>query len=104
MAYRSTRGKDKQRLAADQLREDWRWFMGTAGGRRLMWGWLAEAGIYRSTFNGTRSGDFLEGKRAFGLMLVDSIRNLAPEAWALMHAENTAVPEVKRAEIEADDD
>lgn len=78
--------------------------MGTAGGRRLMWGWLAEAGIYRSTFNGTRSGDFLEGKRAFGLMLVDSIRHLAPEAWALMHAENTAVPEVKRAEIEADDD
>lgn len=105
MTTRSTQRTDK-RLAQAQLADDWKSFMGSPGGRRLMWGWLSEAGIYQQTFTGTRVGDFKEGQRAFGLMLVAQIQAHAPDAWLQMHVEHAAKPRSKppEPEIEADDD
>ena len=52
-----------KQLQAEQLREDMRWLMGDPRGRRLMWSWLADAGVYRTSFTGNSETFFREGQR-----------------------------------------
>lgn len=87
-----------------QLRDDYRWLMSDARGRRLVWLWLERAGIYRTTFTGTRQGDFNEGARDTGLKLVADIHLFAPELYALMQTENRSshVPQPPRRHDDSD--
>lgn len=70
-------GGDIKRLMA----EEW--------GRRLMWSWLEWGGVYRLSFAGESSHQaaFNEGNRNFGLMLLGSVMEHAPEQLAVMQAE-----------------
>jgi hypothetical protein len=81
-------------IAAEVLREDMRWFMDSPRGRRLMWGWLSEAGIHRSTFDGEQPMKmaFLEGKRNFGIILETMVLQHAPEQWEPMSRESRSAP------------
>ncbi|MGE0745289.1 MAG: hypothetical protein AB7K86_08580 [Rhodospirillales bacterium] len=95
---------DEQRLADTQQRDDWQWLMGDPRGRRLMWGVLAEAGIYLQTFTGELgTSAFNEGRRSMGLQMMDRMIRHAPDAWTQMHAEHRieAAAPAKRA---SDDD
>jgi hypothetical protein len=80
-----------QRAALAQMRDDVRWLMAHAQGRRIVWRYLSAAGVYRTTFvagDGLASA-FNEGRRAMGLMLLDDVMTHAPAAHAKMVEEAT---------------
>lgn len=79
-----------QRAKLAEMRDDIRWLMGHAQGRRLVWWLLSLAGVYRSTFvvgDGGRTTAFNEGKRALGLMLLDEVMTHAPASHGKMTEE-----------------
>ena len=89
---RHVKARQTARAARLQQRDDYVWLMGDARGRRLVWLWLERAGIYRTTFTGTRHGDFNEGARNEALKLVNDIHEHAPERYAQMQLENRKAP------------
>lgn len=70
--------------------EDFKWLMAHRSGRRIVWRWLSEAGVYRTSFTGNSSTFFNEGKRNMGLMLIAEIHELTPDAYGLMLKEQRA--------------
>lgn len=85
---------DEQRKAkaADAIRvrreeDDFRWLMNDKRGRRIVWRLLEKTGVYRSSFTGNSETFFREGQRNVGLMLIEQIHALAPEAYVLMLTE-----------------
>lgn len=70
--------------------EDIRWLMGGKRGRRIMHGWLVDAGVFRSVFstNGLTMA-YQEGMRQWGLNLLNRIMEASPANWALMMEENS---------------
>ncbi len=90
-----TRESDDQTekaLAAERRKQeiaDFRWLMRQSQGRRFAWRMLAEAGVYRSTFNSSGSiTAFNEGKRQLGLWLMLQIHEHAPEVLPMMLKES----------------
>lgn len=70
-----------------KLREDVRWLMGHAQGRRIVWRYLSAAGVYRTTFapgDGGRKTAYNEGMRSMGLLILDDVMQHAPAAFARM--------------------
>lgn len=62
--------------------EDLRWWLGHPQGRRIIGRLLAEAGVFRSSFN--HSGSlmaFSEGKRHMGLFLTDELLEASPDGY-----------------------
>jgi hypothetical protein len=59
-------------------------------GRRVMWGLLETAGIYRSSFTGNSETFFREGQRVVGLTYLKKMVEHCPEKYALMTKENTS--------------
>lgn len=79
----------KKLLAQQQIEDDTRWLMADERGRRLVWGWLADAGIFRSTYTGeAHSGAFAEGQRNMGLKLQAQVMQHCPEQFVRMLAES----------------
>lgn len=58
----------RQKLAREQEIKDIQWLMSDKRGRRLMWGILDRAGIYRTSFTGDSETFFREGARNLGLV------------------------------------
>lgn len=57
-------------------------------GRRFLWRYLAECGIFRTSFNNSGSITALnEGRRQIGLKLLAEIMEADPEAYTLMASE-----------------
>lgn len=83
----------KQREAKntkDTEEDDFIWLMGNKRGRRIVWGWLNDTGIYRSTFSTTAMQmAFNEGFRNFGLCMMAKIQMHCPDQHTLMVQENT---------------
>lgn len=76
-------------LAANQLRDDLRNMMATQFGRRLMWGILADAGIYRSSFSESgKAMAYREGQRSLGLKYLTLLSLHCPEQYDQMTREN----------------
>lgn len=79
-----------QRAQLAQLRDDMRWLMAHAQGRRIVWRYLSLAGVYRTTFvegDGGRVTARNEGMRSLGLMLLDDVMTHSPAAYAKMAEE-----------------
>ena len=100
----------KQRAQIDQARQlkqqqaaaDLQWLMADERGRRLMWGWLADAGVFRSTYTGEAlSGAFNEGQRNAGLRLHAAVMQHCPEQFVSMLAESVAKGRAHKAEAAA---
>lgn len=60
---------------------DFNWFMRDKRGRRLMWGWLADAGVFRNPFviGDQALTDFRCGEMNAGQRLHAAITRLCPE-------------------------
>lgn len=69
--------------------EDIRWLMSDKRGRRIMWRLLAEAGVYRTSFNNSGSVTaFNEGKRQIGLVLIGEVNEHAANQFLVMLKEH----------------
>lgn len=83
----------RQREARE--REDVRWLMAHAQGRRLVWRYLSDCGVFRSTHvfddPGGRNSALNEGRRQIGLRILDDVMTHAPEAYQKMTDENARV-------------
>lgn len=81
----------RDELKQRQEIEDLKWLLAHPAGRRIAWRLMAEAGVFRSTFN--QSGSvmaFNEGQRAQGLKLLTAIMETAPDAFTKMQKEAKA--------------
>lgn len=80
----------KATMLQRQSEDDIRWLMNGKRGRRVLYVWLAEAGVWRSVFNtNAMTMAYAEGMRNWGLNLVNRIMGVCPEKWALMIEENS---------------
>jgi hypothetical protein len=74
--------------AHQQRNEDFRWLMGDARGRRIVWDLLARAGLFRSSLAASAElTAFNEGRRDLGLVTLADVMRLCPEQYARMQAE-----------------
>lgn len=75
-------------LAQQQEEDDVRWLLGDPRGRRLVWGWLSDGGIFRSTYTGEAlSAAFNEGQRNAAIKLHAQVMHHAPEQFIRMLVE-----------------
>ena len=67
---------------------DVRHVMSTVQGRRFVWGVIADAGVFRSSFtNHSGRMSFNEGMRNMGLKVLDDVTEACPEQFALAQRE-----------------
>lgn len=78
----------KGALARIQQMNDLRQVMSTRSGRRVLWGLLAECGVFRTSFHTNGSiVYFNEGMRQIGLKLLADLNEADEAAYALMASE-----------------
>lgn len=81
------------KLAANQLRDDIRYLMGTRSGRRIAWNLLSRAGIFHTNLAAEPiSMARQEGRRSIGLELMAMLMQACPEQYGKMANENTQPP------------
>ena len=83
-------GKKDQRTRDRQL-DDMRGVMSSLEGRRFMWRWLSECGVFKSSFTGNSQTFFLEGQRNIGLMMLTDINESDPTSYVTMLTEAKGV-------------
>lgn len=83
--------KARQAKRADEIEQaDFRWLMGQARGRRIVWRLLEHAGVFRLSFNtNAMQMAFAEGNRNYGHRVLEQIHALCPELYHPMVQENT---------------
>ena len=91
--------RDKRLLERDD--NDLRSVLKTPEGRRLVWGVLADSGIFQLSYTGEApSTDFNEGKRSVGLKLFRRLLDVKPETYLQMTLERTSEDKAFLGEIE----
>ena len=91
LAGRQDREQATSRAADARLeieRDDHRRLMETAWGRRIVWGLLADAGVFRSSFTGDNATFFNEGARNIGLQILARVTLHCPDKYQIMMMEN----------------
>jgi hypothetical protein len=71
-----------------QYEKDFMRLMDEKWGRRLMWQWLSDCGVFRNSFTGNSQTFFNEGQRNVGLKMLNEINSLCPDKYMLMTKEN----------------
>lgn len=80
----------KELAARRQRYADMQWLMANPAGRRLVWGWLEDAGVYRQTFSpNALEMAFAEGKRYRGNELLTEVLAYASEHYLQMTREHS---------------
>lgn len=83
---------EETRLQQMQAEQDFKWLMGDARGRRLVWAELSAARVFHPVFDQNNSQmAFNEGNRQYGLRLLERIHTLCPHLYPVMVQENTTV-------------
>jgi len=82
---------ERNKLAIDQEKDDFKWLMGSKRGRRIVWRLLERTGVFRTSFTGNSETFFREGQRNVGLMLMAQIHEVCPDQYALMLKEQNDV-------------
>ncbi len=67
------------RLRAEVVAADTRWLASSEQGRRVLYRLLERVGVFRTSFGTDGATEFREGMRNVGLMLLDDLRQHAPE-------------------------
>ena len=67
--------------------DDMAWVLSTPQGRRFIWRYLGECGLFRSSFVGQFQTFFNEGERNIGLKLLADVNDAHPEAYVIMMKE-----------------
>lgn len=78
---------NKHKRARDIELDDVKWILSTPQGRRFMWRYLGECGVFKSSFVGQYQTFFNEGERNIGLKLLADVNDAHPEAYVLMMKE-----------------
>jgi hypothetical protein len=80
--------QERQRIAKENEAADYQWLLSTDRGRRMVWNWLGDYGVFRTSFNSSGSiTAFNEGQRNAGLRLITAVMEHAPEMFPVMQAE-----------------
>lgn len=87
---REQQRKGAAKLARQVEADDFKWLMSCRQGRRVVHRLIAEAGVYRTTFTGNSETFFREGRRAFGLFLLEEATKHSPDEYLAMLAEAKA--------------
>lgn len=62
-------------------------------GRRVIWRYLEECGVFKTSFTGNSQTFFLEGQRNIGLKILADVNDTSPEAYVIMVKENRNIRE-----------
>jgi hypothetical protein len=79
--------EQKQKRQRDIELDDVKWILSTPQGRRFMWRYLGECGVFKSSFVGQFQTFFNEGERNVGLKLLADVNDAHPEAYVTMMKE-----------------
>lgn len=75
----------RKRLDQETEESDFKWLMGSRRGRRIAWGLLDRAGVFRLSFNtNAMAMAFAEGCKNEGLRILDQVHTLCPERYEIM--------------------
>ncbi|MEX5343087.1 hypothetical protein [Pseudomonas sp. I2] len=90
--------EEEKRLQQMQAEQDFKWLMGDARGRRLVWAELSAARVFHPVFDQNNAQmAFNEGNRQHGLRLLERVHTLCPHLYPVMVQENTAKPDEANA-------
>jgi len=82
----------KARLARETEEDDYKWLMGSKRGRRILWRFMEQSGVFRPSFNtNAMQMAFNEGFRNLGNSVLRMIHNSCPELYPVMMKEQTNV-------------
>ncbi len=87
------RQQTQQRLAVETREADMAWLLGSPRGRRLVWAWLNEWGVFRPSFlpgMDAATAAHREGERNAALRLLTEVQQHAPVAFIQMQIEARA--------------
>jgi hypothetical protein len=80
----------RARLELQNESDDFKWLMSSKRGRRIVWRFLEQAGVFRLSFNtNAMQMAFAEGQRSFGNRTLAQVHSLCPEQYPVMLAEST---------------
>lgn len=81
--------KTAANVRAEAAKADANWVMSDKRGRRFVYGLLAEAGLYRTSFTGDAlQSAFNEGGREKGLRLLSRLLAYCPDEYSMMQKES----------------
>lgn len=80
--------KFKEKRTRETELNDIRFVLSERSGRRFVWRYLEEAGIFRTSFTGNSETFFREGGRNLGLKLLADINEAQPDAYVQMVRES----------------
>lgn len=80
-----TASKAAKVKAIDMTEEaDWKWFLSSPRGRRIVREMLEVCGVHRTSFTGDTTTFFNEGQRQVGLIITDKVCRFAPDQYVPM--------------------
>lgn len=72
----------------EQFEQDLKWFLAHKQGRRIMWRWISEVGVFQPVYRpDAMEMSFAEGRRNVGLSLLNEILAVTPDSFTLMMKE-----------------
>lgn len=83
---------------------DMRAVLSTPEGRRVLWWWLSQAGLFESITVTSSEIYVRSGKRDLGLALIAAINVASPEAYLLMQREAAKLEELKESAPDTSED
>lgn len=82
--------KDEERRRLELQANDFRKILGMPEGRRFVWRYLSETGVFHGSFDGTSRTFFNEGRRDIGLKLLNEVIATRPDAFTQMQQEHAS--------------
>lgn len=83
----------KEKFFREQELNDIRSVLAEKPGRRFVWRYLAECGVFKTSFTGSSETFFKEGMRNIGLKLLADINDASPESYMVMVKEDKELKE-----------
>ena len=72
----------------ERFAEDLKWLLAHKPGRRMVWWWLSQAGVFRNPWRPSASEhSYLSGAMSMGQMLLQRVMAIAPDAFTTMMKE-----------------
>lgn len=82
------KGKKRERVREEFKKHAFEQLLKSEGGRAWLWDELVACHVFATSFTGNSYTYFNEGERNRGLVLLDQVMNVDPDAFNLMIKEN----------------